>query len=178
MNFDDIARDLLDGADALAELTWFDLARILDDSVHAPTEEPTRTLILNAMTEICRDADRAELIALYRLTEADGVLTLPDSDAALQLWTDAMRAATTAMNRYLDTQFFSDDDQDYMNAISDQISYLTEARTHDTHEELIADLHRALNEPSDGTDYPRCAFQLGYADHASPLSTLARMNKD
>lgn len=126
--------------------------------------------------------DRDKLITKYNITRDDfNNLQLTNIDDALRLWTDSMAAALDAMRYYIDSPYFSDDDTDYMNAIADQIRYLTDARICDTNEETIALLNKVLNSTRDGqseqgtTEY---GFKLGYADHDSPLSTLAEMNQE
>ncbi len=126
---------------------------------------------------------RDELIEIYNINISDdGTMTIARDDA-FRLWNDGMTAALDAMRTYLEPPYyFSDDDTDYMRAISDQINTLSNFRCDDVDRDddsfglnEILNYIRPLN---DLPDYTFEGFTYGYADFYSPISTLARMNLD
>lgn len=99
------------------------------------------------------------------------------------LWYAADFIKAAAYN-YAENAFLSqhlDDHQDYLNAAVDQITWIRDT-LHDEDGANIIPLTLALinatrQELDDSNDgYPRLGFLYGYADHFTPLASIALMN--
>lgn len=144
-----------------------------------------------------RGAARAQLIDRYRLeTSGEGVdmqyIGFKDGGGgeggeprqwAAELIGDTLKCIGEALTKYGGPHYyFSDDDVDYLNALTDQLMRCNALRSADDPAEMLEGLFETLNyrelDDSEGVaaDYEHMGFIWGYADHYTPISALMIAN--
>lgn len=161
----------------LINLTQDELTTLFD--THYTYNDPTiNQHFWNDVNRLQNMHTRYALITEYNITTDDfgHYIFISDSDASRLLFTQ-LAITSSWINKLATSEYFSDDDTDYLNAATDQIVFLTRL--------IIADdantdtLLACLNEtdPS-ATNEDHMAFAYGYADFSSPISDLSHINDE
>jgi hypothetical protein len=149
-------------------------------SSSSPNED---ILTYNRIHADAAEYNRRRLVSEYQIT-LDDFGNYATIGQAHKLLIDGLKAVCTTLGetaRHLELYGGTGDDgSDYLNAASDQLSFLANLNAGFDDEQTEKELLHVLNCSDEAAmdDSDAMAFRYGYADHGSPISDLALCNNE